>query len=487
MMNDSNGCSQLVECHPATGCAPAICVEDEGEIPVSEPKPFGMNSFLSMDDDDDDDDEDGGGENENPGQGARPRVEPVPPYDTSSPTNVNFRSEIIGTTVRPGTFLSVPDEYEEDSSETSSSDSELDFTCSPYDGVLTMPPGSSGSELDFTCSPYDGIMTTPPRSSDVDLDFTCSPWDGVLTAPDGSVAIPWTDSEVDFNCSPYDGILTTPPGSSDDLSEASFDSELDFTCSPYDGIVMTPPRFPPSTRRYGMPDMADLAQTLKDAIPEEGYPLVPTVSRRTGLCDVSQFVVTDSATSHGPLDRFEPMDDKPMIPNCDIGVHDSHDGLRESSSDADTFAAPHEGSDLMRRLLEELRDPNMDCTPRALSEDSNCEYSEDDEDEASVPRLTPTRGLDGMRQISPGSTSSTPKTDSDVFDKGPIYPLTPPARSAKSDLHKARMSSPVTAWFGEEVQVVSPTPSGPPPSFPFKAYIRTHRDSRSLLVALPRL
>ncbi|KAH0839496.1 hypothetical protein J3R83DRAFT_330 [Lanmaoa asiatica] len=237
--------------------------------------------------------------------------------------------------------------------------------------------------------------------------------------------------------------------------------------------------------------MVYLAQSLKDTISEEGYDLIPTISRRTGLLEISKFSETDPVMSCSPLERLDPTDDDPMTSNYDTGFHDSRDGLtvRNSGSDADTLAAPHEGLDLMRRLLTELRDPNLDCSPRSLSEDSDSEYyyDDDDDDEASV---TPTWRRD-IRRNSLESASSTPRTPSDVSDEGSIYPLTPPPKPATSltsfpDVHKAHMASPFTPRFKEGVQVMSPTSSESPPSLPSKAYVRTHRDSRSLLYG-PRL
>jgi hypothetical protein len=373
-------------------------------------------------DDDDNDDGDGDGDDSaksarrKPDRGATLRVHELPPYDTSLPTNLNFSSEIIGTTVRPGAFLSLPEELEDDSSQSSSSDSDSDFPCSPYDGIST-----SDSELDFSCSPYDGIVTTPPRSSS-------------------------------------------------------------------------------STPRYGVADMAYFAQGLKDTIPEEGYNLVPTISRRTGLLDVSNFVETDPVLYCRPLERLGPVNDELTISKCDtIGVHDSRDGLDNSFNDADTLTAPHEGLILMRRLLEELRDPNLDCTPRPLFEDNDSECSDDDdEEEAGLPYLTPPWLLDNVGQTSLESIS-TPGSDSDVSDEGPIYPLTPPPSPAMSlasapDVRKDRTSSPVTPWSNEQVLVMPPSSSNSPPLLPAKVYVRSHRDSRSLLygprvplVNLPRL
>ncbi|KAF8554989.1 hypothetical protein OG21DRAFT_1603182 [Imleria badia] len=558
----------LVECHPATPFAPAIYVEDEAnEIPVSDPKPPGMNSFLDMNDGDGDDSTNNAGEK--PDKDGRPRVKELPPYDTSSPRNVNFSSEIIGTTVRPGAFLSVPGELEDCSSE-SSSDCEVDYPCSPSDGIAT------------------------------------------------------PDSEVDFPCSPYDGIATT-------------DSEFDFSCALSEGILTLQPRSFSSIRRHGVADMAYFAQNLKDSIPEEGYNLVPTISHRAGLFDLSKFAETDPTLSWGPLEQLGAVDDEPMISNCDIRAQDRRDGSEDRSRDVDPTAAPHSllsvpgeleddlseslpsdsevdfpcspydgiattdsaldfscspydvptssncdigvharrdgsgdgssdvspdaaphgaflcvlkeleddfsknlpsdseadfpcfpydgiattesaldvsclpydkptiphcdisvhdsrdgsgdsssdldtGHDLMRRLLAELRDPNLDCKPRPLSEDSDSQYSaDDDKEEASVPRLASTSALHHARRNSLESTS-TPGTDSDVSDEGPIYPSTPPSKpnpvlARAPDVHMDRMSP--RSWDS-------------PPSFPTKAYVRSHRDGRHYgprvpLLSLPRL
>ncbi|KAF8554990.1 hypothetical protein OG21DRAFT_1484260 [Imleria badia] len=362
-----------------------------------------MNSFLDMEDDDEDEDEDEDDSTMHarvkPDQDGRPKVKAHPPYDTSSPSNVNFSSEIIGTTMRPGGFLSVPGELDDCSSESSgsyhNSDFEVDYPSSPYDGIAT-----PDSEVDFPCSPYDGIATT-----DSEVEF-CSPYDGIATI----------DSEVDFPCSPDEGIATT-------------NSKSDFSCSPYDGIATIDSGFEFSCLPY----------------------------------------------------------DEPTISNVNICVHDSRDGS----------AAPHEGLDLMRRLLAELRDPNLDCKPRPLSEDSDSEYSaDDDEEEASVPRLTSMSVLHHARRNSLESTS-TPGIDSDVSDEGPIYPLTPhskpsPALARAPDVHLDRMSPPGVPMFNEEVLVTSPRSWDSPPPFPTKAYVRSHRDNRQYglpapLLSLPRL
>ena len=589
-------------------------MEDESnEIPVADPKPPGMNSFLDMNDDDGDGDDGNKHASEKP---DKSRVKGLPPYDTSTPSNVNFSSEIIGTTVRRGAFLSVPGELEDCSSESSES--------------------SSPSEVDFSCSPYDGIATS--------------------------------DSEVDFCCSPYDGIVTTTPTSSS------------------------------STRRQGMGDMAYFAENLKDRIAEEGFNLVPTISRRTGLLDLSKFAEMDPTMSWGSLDQLRALDEEPMVSGCDISVHDGCEGHGDSSSDIepvavphgiflsvpgvqeeelsenmssdsgvdvlssphdgiatidsvldfyfssppydgptgsncdighvaaphttflsvsgelelseslpsdsevdfpgspydgvatigsvldfysscspedqlsisndnvgpvaahrgafllvpgelkddssesfpsesemdfpcppyngittidsaldfyfsssphdqstisngdiDAVAASHVGLDLMRRLLAELRDPNLDCNPRSLSEDSESEYDdeeEEEEEEANIPRLTSTSVLYNARQNSLESIS-TYGTDSGVSDEGPIYPLTPPSKPSTAlpsapGVRMDCMSPAVVPRFNGEVLTMSPTSWDSPPSFPTKAYVRSHRDNylygpRVPLLNLPRL
>ncbi|KAG6375160.1 hypothetical protein JVT61DRAFT_3367 [Boletus reticuloceps] len=383
----------LVECHPGTPSTPTIYVEDEGnENPVPDLNPPGVNSFLDMDDDDDSDgNDDGKRVREKPDRVGRHGVKEVPPYDTSSPTSVSFSSEIIGTTVRQGAFLSVLDELEDDSSETSPSDSELDFPGSPYDGILT------------------------------------------------------TDSEPDFACSPYDGISTV-------------DSESDFSCSPYDGIVVTPPRSSSGAcaRRHGVVDMTYFAQSLKDTISEEGYPLVPTIPHRAGLLDLSSFVEMDLTLPCGSLQGLDPADEESTIANYDNGVHDTHEALVDGSNDVNIPGAPHLGGDLMRKLLLELRDPELDCTPRSLSEDSDSEYSNDDDEEgASVPYPAPPWFLRNARRSSVESTF-TPGTNSEVSDEGSIYPMTPPSKPATSlasspNDHEHLMPSPVMGRFNEEV------------------------------------
>ncbi|KAF8131148.1 hypothetical protein EV363DRAFT_1331648 [Boletus edulis] len=242
---------------------------------------------------------------------GRHGVKEVPLYDTSSPTSVNFSSEITGTTVREGAFLSVLGELEDDPSETAPSNSELDFPGAPCDGISTV------------------------------------------------------DSELDLGCSPCDGISTT-------------DSESHLSCSPCDGIVVT---------------------------------LVPAIPRRAGLLGLSSFMEMDGSES---LQGLAPADEESTTVHCDIGVHDTPEALVDGSDDVNIPGAPHFGGDLMR-----LRDPDLDCTPRSLSEDSDPEYSSDDnEDGASVPYPAPPLFLRNARRSSLESPF-TPGTDSEIW--APIF------------------------------------------------------------------
>ncbi|KAF8131145.1 hypothetical protein EV363DRAFT_1331631 [Boletus edulis] len=295
---------------------------------VPDLSPPGVDSFLGMVD-----------------RVGRHEVKEVPMYHTSSPS-VSFSSEITGTTVRQGTFISVLGEPEDYPSETAPSNPELDFLGAPCDGISTVD-----SELDLGCSPCDGISTT--------------------------------DSESHLSCSPDDGIVVTRPRSS----------------------------YGPCTRRHGVVDMTHFAQSLKDTIPEEGYPLVPAIP---------SFVEMDPTPPCGSLQELDPADEESTTAHCDIGVHDTPEALVDGSDDVNIPGAPHFGGDLMR-----LRDPDLDCTPRSLSEDSDPEYSSDDnEDGASVPYPAPPLFLRNARRSSLESTF-TPGTNSEVSDEGPIYPSTP--------------------------------------------------------------
>ncbi|KAF8432531.1 hypothetical protein L210DRAFT_3557990 [Boletus edulis BED1] len=295
---------------------------------VPDLSPSGVDSFLDMVD-----------------RVGRHEVKEVPMYDTSSPTSVSFSSEITGTTVREGAFLSVLGELEDDPSETSPSNSEPDFPGAPCDGISTVD-----SELDLGCSPCDAISTT--------------------------------DSESRLSCSPDDGIVVTPPRSS----------------------------YGPCTRRHGVVDMTYFAQS-KDTISEEGYPLVPAIP---------SFIEMDSILPCGSESGLAPADEESTTAHCDIGVHDTPEALVDGSDDVNIPGAPHSGGALMR-----LRDPDLDCTPRSLSEDSDPEYSsDDDEDGASVPYPAPPLFLRNARRSSLESIF-TPGTNSEVSDEGPIYPSTP--------------------------------------------------------------
>ncbi|KAF8436825.1 hypothetical protein L210DRAFT_3547737 [Boletus edulis BED1] len=332
----------LVECHPGMpSTTPAINAEDKAkENPVPD-----LNLPVV--------DQVGSG------------IKEVPVYDTISPTSVSFSSEIIGTTVHQGTILSVLGKLEDDLSETSPSDSELDFPGSPYDGILTIDsePDSPhdgisivNSELDLGRLPCDVISTTDSESH-----FSCSPYDGILTIdsePDSPYdGISTISSEPNLGRLPYDGISTT-------------DSESHVSCSP-------PPRSSsgPCTRRH-------FAQSFKDTISEEGYPLVPTIPRRAGLLGLSSFVEMHPATPPcGSLQELDPADEESTTANYDNGVHDTHEALVDGPNDVDIPGAPHSGGNLMRKPLLELHDPDLDCTPRSLSEDSDDEYSSDDDEE----------------------------------------------------------------------------------------------------------
>ena len=494
-------------------------MEDESnEIPVADPKPPGMNSFLDMNDDDGDGDDGNKHTSEKP---DKPRVKGFPPYDTSLPSNVNFSSEIIGTTVRRGAFLSVPGELEDCSSESSESSSlsEVDFSCSPYDGIAT-----SDSEVDFCCSPYDGIVTTTPTLSSstrrqgmadmayfaenlkdriaeegfnlvstiscrtglldlskfAEMDPTMS-WGSLeqLRTLDDEPAISNCNigvhdtrnssgdspSNVDPVAAPHGAFLSAPGELEGDLSEClpSY-ADVDFHCSPYS------PFDPPcSCSSY------------------DGF----TTTDSGSVFPSSPFEGADSDFEFSCLPYEQAMS------NGKIGFHDPCTGSGDGSSDIDVAAAPHVGLDLMRRLLAELRDPNLDYNARPLSEDSESEYSaNEEEEEASIPRLTSTSVLHNGRGNFLESTS-THGTDSDVTDEGPICPLTPPSEpsttlSSAHGVRMDRMSPAVVPGLNGEVLAMSPTSWDLPPSFPTKAYVRSYRDDclygpRVPLLSLPRL
>ena len=147
-------------------------MEDEAnEIPVADPKPPGTNSFLDMDEDDEDGSYDAKDVRKKSDRKA------LPPYDTSAPISVNFSNKIIGATVRPGAFLSVPGGLEDPSEafcdhkvdlpslydRIVSTNSDFDAHCSPYDGVV---------ELDSFDSVYDEIAT---RDSESELPYLAKP------------------------------------------------------------------------------------------------------------------------------------------------------------------------------------------------------------------------------------------------------------------------------------------------------------------------
>ncbi|KAF8450997.1 hypothetical protein L210DRAFT_3521941 [Boletus edulis BED1] len=143
----------LIECHPGTPSVPDL-------------SPSGVDSFLDMVD-----------------RVGRHEVKEVPLYDTSSPTSVSFSNEITGTTVREGAFLSVLGELEDDPSETSPSNCELDFPGAPCDGISTVD-----SELDLGCSPCDAISTTDSESR-----LSCSPATSRIDSEGYPASWRWTD------------------------------------------------------------------------------------------------------------------------------------------------------------------------------------------------------------------------------------------------------------------------------------------------------
>ncbi|KAG9309111.1 hypothetical protein JVU11DRAFT_11005 [Chiua virens] len=344
----------LVECHPPTPSAPAIYVEDEAtEIPVPEPIPYGMTSFLDVDDEDEDEDNIPKRACEKRKRGTSYQVVQLPPYDASSPTNVNFSSEIIGVTVRSGAYLVVPSELEDDLLE-DASDSKPDVSCSTDVHSLATSPTSS-----------PGIQ---------EPDVACHP-------------------EVDAPLSVCDAVSTTSSTS------------------------------PSHNRRYGLADMTNLTQRLQDKIPKAADTLGPTISLPT-THNATESVTMAPSTSERSLDSPESLDDASTHAHCNL--------------DLQTRDAPHEGVALMQRLLEALRDPDLESPRRALSDtESESEYETDEE---SDPRHIATR-----------SSSSD-------LDVGPISPVTPSSGDAsmtstttKSYVHHLRKFL-APGWFNEHVQ-----------------------------------
>ena len=445
---------QRIELHPATTCAPAIFVEDEA-----------CDACGDMDRD----------------------RKALGQYNVGLETNTHFNSKVIGTTVRPSGFLRVPGEVE-DSCEDLSCDCEVDLP-SLYDEILAM---NSGFDL---CSPFDGVVAT-------DTQWGLS-HDGIATCNSGLGPFG----------SPCDGIPSRNP-------------EFDVACSHY---LVTPPMSVSRTRREGMVDMASFAQRLRDMIPEDGYALRPTTTRQTGLCDLSGVVErdptwpcglleqlgrmdgslttsdrdidvhdgladcsgdteVDSTLSWGPLEWLGPVDNILTTLNGGIGVHNGRDDF------ANTATSLHNGLDPVQRLLEELRDPNLDCVPWPLPEDSDSEYGGGNSVEAGDPRLMV--GWSLHRRDSLDSTSSS-RTERDVSGDGPMYPLTPPSQPASSpvsahDIGEVPMSpSLMVRSNGEVLSLASPYS---PPSLPVKAFVRSYRDGRASLygprvplTSLPRL
>lgn len=134
--------------------------------------------------------------------------------------------------------------------------------------------------------------------------------------------------------------------------------------------------------------------------------------------------------------------------NLDV-VHDDCGDMQPGICDTDALGVPHEGPDLMRRILAELRDPSLDIDARDISQDSDSEYSDDDEEEGGVSHNSRRNSLES-------SYPSNCTPDSDVSDEGSIYPLTPPPMSTISVINAPnvlddRTSSPNTPGLHKEV------------------------------------
>ncbi|KAF9236423.1 hypothetical protein BU15DRAFT_64018 [Melanogaster broomeanus] len=364
----------LVDYHPATSCTPAIYVEIEAnKPPKSEPKPYGMSSFLDVDDDDDDNPK-----RKSKKQVARPKVKRTPAYDTSMPTCCNFSSKIIGATFRQGPFLSVSE-------------------CLADAG----PSLQTLRSLDLTCPVHRTFSATRLVSS----------------------SRAW---------------------------------------------------------RYGMADMAQLAKELAVAMSKEPNgsatcePSSPTVSipsLRGTPSNISKLRPHCRPARDSKLELIEeePGDEhrdtklgSDAMPDCGTGAYD---GLPSDLGDIDVPSIPEECTALMREILDDLRDPNLDCSPWAFTNDSD---SEDGGDEQGTVSFTPTRPLRITRQISLESMFSSESTASDISGIG-ISPRTPP-----TPLMSRRLPIPgATDTDSEELQVMSFTPS--PPSPPGKVYVRGHR------------
>ncbi|KAG9316998.1 hypothetical protein JVU11DRAFT_1178 [Chiua virens] len=568
----------FVEAYPATPSTPAIFVEDEATgIPVAEPKPFGMNSFLSMDDEDDSND------------GAckkRHRVKTPPPYDTRSSVNIDFHNDVIGSTFRPGAFLTIPgmieDNPEDASDSLSSFESLLDLYSLACDDILVIPPASASvSSLGSRCGNDDilptsatssksadctsegtdamtrsGALPSIPEELEEDLTELSSyisdhfAYDGVLTAsglPGGTerddgvsfnfemdtchgatfsrttssrvaVGIPQqhgetsTNQHSNFSSMSYDDVPMRPQGSRSRLEEhcemdlwaakvdsardiigdpfpsiseeleglhedSSFGSQLDYYFSANDATTALGSSYTARSRRHGIADMTNIVESLKYSSSED--------------FQSSECVDTDSVMPCNSLVSIQPADDER------IREIDSRDSVHDDSCGLETSEVRDECLDLMRRLLEELRDPSIDYSARSLSEDSESIYSVDDEHEPITPHLTPTLGLN-IRRKSVVSASLSSRTETESSEEERTYPFTPPPRSStlltrSLDDRKVHIRSPARVLFAEDVRVVSPTSSSSPPASPPHPFFNSHRDSlflynpHSSMVALPPL
>ncbi|KAF9224476.1 hypothetical protein BS17DRAFT_766507 [Gyrodon lividus] len=424
----------LVDCHPATSSTPAIYVEREViELPKSEPNPYGMNSFLDMDDDDDDDDD---LKRKAMEQVAGQKVKRVPPYDDiSTPTNCNFSSNIIGVTVHQGPFLSVPEDLEVvDSSQQTLG--VLDTSCSVH--------GTFSATRPISCSRARRYGMADMAKIAKDLVAT------VLEEPSGCIK--------DFGVSPVS--VPSRRGALSDISK--FTKAL--TVTPY--------------RSACEPKLKLIEEEPEAECQNAGETTTPVV------CDIPSSTprpVSPTPITH--LVNTETKVGRKASPDRGMGAFDSLDSLDslpDTLGDIDSPAVSQEIMDLMRKLLDELREPILHHSPLAFTNDSD---SENDGGGASVPPLTPTRPLSITRRRSLESVSSVASTDSDASRQTMSSPITPPLTPPMSrplpltaPLVSAKASPGTTDWDSDEVQVVSLTSS--PPSAPSRAYVRGHRYNR---------
>ena len=273
-----------------------------------------MNSFLVMDDDDD-----GEGIHKTKRTLEKADRKALPPYDTSLRIDVNFNSEVIGTTVRTGAFLSVPGQPE-DSSGDLSCDHKTGLPCSSCDAVVVV---TSDSELDSCDSAYDGIATT-----DSEMDLRCSPYDGIATT-DSEWDNYASDSEMDFFGSPYDGILTMDP-----------ESEL-----PYLALPRSPSNATPFTQAIYVEGGED------DVL--ASFPKPPGMHSFLAVHDDD--ILKSPTSIHfnsdvGPTSRRSVSFSVPGEPEdlssdwCSDGEADlPYSGLFSSESKLDVYCSPHDG------------------------------------------------------------------------------------------------------------------------------------------------